>query len=143
MASRLAHSKAKPSVLLLEAGGSNEGIDHLSGAERFEVAFKLGSKLNWGYKTAPQFDRQIDYSRGRGPGGSTAINFCAWVVGADEDYNEWARLVDDDSFAWPRVKECLKRIETLHPAVPSDFKHHIRPDLAGRSTSYVYYSRIY
>ncbi|KAK4500396.1 hypothetical protein PRZ48_008585 [Zasmidium cellare] len=99
----------------------------MSGAERFDIAFKPGSQLNWGYKTVPQFGREIDYSRGRGLGGSTAINFCGWVVGADEDYNEWARLVDDDSFAWPHVRNCLKRIERLHPEVPTDFEHHVNP----------------
>jgi choline dehydrogenase-like flavoprotein len=42
-------------------------------------------------KTVPQNHlkgQQIDYSRGKGLGGSTAINFSCWVIGADEDYNE-------------------------------------------------------
>ncbi|KAF2166676.1 GMC oxidoreductase [Zasmidium cellare ATCC 36951] len=129
VAARLARSATKPSVLLLEAGGTNDGVDHMSGAERFDVAFKPGSKLNWGYKTTPQFGRKTDYSRGKGLGGSTAINFCGWVVGADEDYNEWGRLVDHDSFAWPHVKDCLKRIERLHPEVPAGFDHHIHPHI--------------
>lgn len=133
MASRLSRSKAKPSVLLVEAGGPNEGIDHLSGSERFDVAFKPGSQLNWGYKTVPQFGREIDYSRGKGLGGSTAINFCGWVIGAAADYDEWARIVDDDSFAWSHVKECLRRVETLHEEVSADFEHHIRPRTQGQS----------
>jgi choline dehydrogenase-like flavoprotein len=56
--------------------------------------------MNWGYKTLPQTHlkgQQIDYSRGKGLGGSTAINFSCWVIGADEDFNEWARKVGDDT----------------------------------------------
>ena len=76
---------------MLEAGGSNDGAAHMSGAERYEVAFAKNSPLNWSFKTVPQTQlkgQTIDYSRGRGLGGSTAINFCGWVVGAREDYDE-------------------------------------------------------
>lgn len=71
-------SPATPSVLLLEAGRANEGLEHMSGAERYEVAFQPGSAVIWGYKTSPQQPggRVLDYSRGKGLVGSTAINFC-------------------------------------------------------------------
>lgn len=48
------------------------------------VSLQINSKtfqeatMNWGYKTVPQNHlkgQQIDYSRGKGLGGSTAINF--------------------------------------------------------------------
>lgn len=100
VAARLAQSPTKPSVLLLEAGGKNEDASYRVPADRFTLAFKEPS-LNWGYKTEPQAHlkgQQIDYSRGKGLGGSTSINFSCWVVGADEDYNEWARKVGDE--AW-------------------------------------------
>jgi choline dehydrogenase-like flavoprotein len=128
VAARLAESEARPSVLLIEAGGLNEDAAHLTGAQRYEVAFREGSALNWGYKTEPQWAGQkIDYSRGRGLGGSTAINFCGWVVGADEDYNEWARLVGDEAFSWPHVKQVLKTIEHFHNDVPENFRDYIKP----------------
>lgn len=123
-------------MLLLEAGGLNEDAAHLTGAQRYEVAFREGSPLNWGYKTEPQWaGQEIDYSRGKGLGGSTAINFCGWVVGADEDYNEWARLVGDDAFAWTHVKQVLKKVENFHNDVPKDFCDYIRPKDEG---SYVF-----
>lgn len=106
----------------------------MSGAERFAIAFKPGSQLNWGYQTVPQFGREIDYSRGKGLGGSTAINFCGWVTGADEDWYEWSWIVDDEAFAWPHAKECLKRVERLHPEVPADFEHHVRANPSGTSS---------
>ncbi|KAK6087260.1 putative aldehyde dehydrogenase [Seiridium cupressi] len=128
VAARLAESAAKPTVLLLEAGGMNEDAAHLTGAQRFEVAFREGSLLNWSYKTEPQWsNQQIDYSRGKGLGGSTAINFCGWVVGADEDYNEWSRRVGDEDFSWSHVKKVLKKVENFHNDVPDEYRSYIKP----------------
>ncbi|ETS87181.1 hypothetical protein PFICI_01009 [Pestalotiopsis fici W106-1] len=128
VAARLAQSAVKPSVLLLEAGGLNEDAAHLTGAQRYEVAFREGSPLNWGYKTEPQWaGQQIDYSRGKGLGGSTAINFCGWVIGPDDDYDEWARIVADDAFGWRHVRRVLKRVENFHNDVPEDFRDYINP----------------
>lgn len=135
VASRLAHTSSKPSVLLLEAGGTNDTISDLSASERFNVAFSPNSPLNWNYKTTPQtqLDGQtIDYSRGKGLGGSTAINFCGWTVGSRDDNDEWARLVGDDSFGWENARRCLDKIETLHPEIPDpDLRKYVNPDLEG------------
>ena len=53
VASRLAKSAQRPSVLLLEAGGDNEDAPYLVPADRFTLAFQEAS-LNWGYKTISQ-----------------------------------------------------------------------------------------
>lgn len=116
-------------MLLVEAGSSNSEAAQLSGAERFNVAFAPNSPLNWGYKTAPQghlSGQEIDYSRGKGLGGSTAINFCAWTVGPRDDYDEWADLVGDERFGWRNVRGVLKRIEDLRTWIPDpSMKHRI------------------
>jgi choline dehydrogenase-like flavoprotein len=55
--------------------------------------------MNWNYKTVPQTHpagQEIDYSRGRGLGSSTPINFCGWTVGPNDDYGEWASIVSDE-----------------------------------------------
>ena len=68
-------------------------------ADRFTLAFKEAT-MNWGYKTIPQTHlkgQQIDYSKGKWLGGSTAIKISCWVIGADEYFNEWARKVGDDT----------------------------------------------
>ncbi|KAI4598546.1 hypothetical protein KJ359_002957 [Pestalotiopsis sp. 9143b] len=128
VAARLAESAAKPSVLLLEAGGLNEDAAHLTGTQRYEVAFREGSLLNWGYKTEPQWaGQEVDYSRGKGLGGSTAINFCGWVVGPDEDYDEWARIAGDDAFGWRHVHQVLRKVENFHNDVPEGFQDYIKP----------------
>jgi choline dehydrogenase-like flavoprotein len=139
LASRLAHTPAAPSVLLVEAGGSNVNAAHQSGADRFNAAFADGSPMNWHYKTAPQTHlagQEIDYSRGKGLGGSTAINFCAWTVGPRDDYDEWARIVDDQRFAWKNVKRVLKRITNLDPRVPNQhFRNVVDPNMGDHSTT--------
>lgn len=72
--------------------------------------------LNWGYKTTPQehcSGRQIDYSRGKGLGGSSAINFGVYTVGARDDYDQWAAEVGDDTFAWTNIQSRFKALETF------------------------------
>lgn len=77
--------------------------------------------------------QEIDYSRGKGLGGSTAINFCGWVVGSRDDYDEWARLVGDESFGWSNVRKCLDRIETLHAEILDPrLSRFVKPKLDGR-----------
>jgi choline dehydrogenase-like flavoprotein len=75
--------------------------------------------------------QQIDYSRGKGLGGSTAIHFCAWIAGADEDFNEWSRLVGDNDFNWSSVKEKLRRIENFHSKIPKSYEKWINPKAEG------------
>jgi choline dehydrogenase-like flavoprotein len=90
--------------------------------------------MNWGYKTVPQThlkSQEIDYSRGRGLGGSTAINFSCWVVGADEDYEEWARMVGDEAFGWKEMRERLKRVESYHVEVPEENRRFVNPRVEG------------
>jgi choline dehydrogenase-like flavoprotein len=123
VASRLANTPEKPSVLLLEAGGSNQSAADLSGTERFKLAFTPGSPYNWSYETTPQHQlvgQTIDYSRGKGLGGSTAINFCGWTVGARDDFEEYAALVGNERFGWENVRKCLRQIERVHLGIPDE-----------------------
>ncbi|KUJ20239.1 glucose-methanol-choline oxidoreductase-like protein [Mollisia scopiformis] len=137
IAARLAQSEKKPSVLLLEAGGKNDDASYRVPADRFALAFREPS-LNWGYKTVPQQHlkrQEIDYSRGKGLGGSTAINFSCWVIGPDEDYNEWARKVGDDAWNWTNVKQRLKKIESYHVEVPAEHRKFVNPKAEDHGTT--------
>ena len=78
--------------------------------------------MNWGYKTAPQEhcqNREVDYSRGKGLGGSSAINFGVYSVGARDDYEEWARVTDDNDFGWDNMQRRFKALETFHGDLPA------------------------
>lgn len=123
--------------MLIVNEGDNKDASYLIPADRFTLFAKEPS-LNWGYKTEPQAhlnNQQIDYSRGKGLGGSTAINFSCWVVGADEDFNEWARLVGDEAWEWRNVKERLKKIESYHVDIEEDHKNFVNPPLNGTSST--------
>lgn len=81
----------------------------------------MRENMNWGFKTVPQkecADRQIDYSRGRVLGGSSAINFGVYTVGARDDYDEWARLTGDEAFGWDRTHARYKALETFNGKLP-------------------------
>ncbi|EXJ94472.1 hypothetical protein A1O1_02868 [Capronia coronata CBS 617.96] len=139
IASRLARSAAKPSVLLLEAGTPTGRVEYLSADQRFAVASNVSSFPNWGYKTTPQNQlagQEVDYSRGKGLGGTTCINYCGWLVGPSDDYNQWARLVGDQDFAWANAKRCLDKVTHLHPQIPRpELKRYIDPDIKDHSDS--------
>ena len=76
----------------------------------------MGEKMNWGYRTTPQENcdgRQMDYSRGKGLGGSSAINFGVYTVGARDDYDQWAAEVGDETFSWTKMQRRFKDLETF------------------------------
>jgi choline dehydrogenase-like flavoprotein len=120
LASNLARSGKRPLVLLIEAGSKYTDPNMRVDGQRW-TTFQKYPTMNWGYKTAPQkdcLDREIDYSRGRALGGSSAINFGVYTVGAKGDYDEWARSVRSDVFKWEHMQQRLKALETFHCEVP-------------------------
>lgn len=94
--------------------------------------------MNWGYKTTPQPEcggREIDYSRGLGLGGSSAINFGVYTVGARDDYDEWARQVGDESFAWGPMQARFKGLESFHQSEHAKFSAYATPKPDHHGTS--------
>jgi choline dehydrogenase-like flavoprotein len=132
VASRLARSVAKPSVLLLEAGGKADNphfrIDH----DRWSL-FKT-PELGWNYKTVaqPQLGgRVMDYDRGKGLGGSSAVNFSAWNIGPKGDFEELAKRTGDEAWGWENSKRLFKSLEDYHgtaPNVPVGMEQYLKPD---------------
>jgi choline dehydrogenase-like flavoprotein len=88
-----------------EAGGKNDDPNLRVDGQRWTTHFN--KDMNWGFKTVPQADcanHEVDYSRGRGLGGSSAINFSVWSIGARDDYEEWARIVGDEDSRWKEIQ---------------------------------------
>ncbi|KAJ5633410.1 hypothetical protein N7490_009749 [Penicillium lividum] len=118
LAASLSKSAAKPRVLLLEAGGENDDNSQRVDGKRWTTF--MNEKMNWGYKTTPQAacdGRVIDYSRGKGLGGGSAINFGVYTVGAKDDYDTWAEDVDDETFGWEAMKKRFKNLELFDRSI--------------------------
>ncbi|CAO1604626.1 hypothetical protein XANCAGTX0491_008170 [Xanthoria calcicola] len=117
LASRLSRSLPHLSILLLDAGGPNDDVSLQSFAERHTTMMSPG--YNWGYRTVPQPElkgREIDYSRGMGLGGSSAINFCVWTRGSRDDWEHWDRLVGGEgTWGWGEVLRRFRKTERFHP----------------------------
>ncbi|MFV1498463.1 GMC family oxidoreductase N-terminal domain-containing protein [Phaeobacter sp. JH20_02] len=82
-------------VCLLEAGGRGDGL--LVRAPAAVVAMLPGRPKinNWAYETVPQpglNGRRGYQPRGKGLGGSSAINAMLYIRGHSSDYDEWAAL---------------------------------------------------
>lgn len=88
---------------------------------------------NWGYKTVPQKyvdNRELDYSRGKGLGGSTIINICAYTVGPKDDYDRWAEEVGDNAFNWENAVRMRKNIESFDRDLSDMNRKYADPDMA-------------
>ena len=112
LAARLSTSLPQRKVLLIEAGGPNTDLKHQSfGTRYWTLATAPG--YDWDYKTVPQEHlqgRKIGYSRGKGMGGSSAINFCVFTRGPKADYDQWAHDVDDEAWSWEHALERFKKV---------------------------------
>ena len=78
-------------VLLLETGGSDEGVNSISNPPQWVE--NLGSRYDWAYRyePSPHVDhRPIPLALGKVLGGSGSINALTWARGNRADYDAWA-----------------------------------------------------
>lgn len=122
LAARLSEDPAA-SVCLLEAGGANKellvrmpaGVGNL---------IKDKGKHNWGFWTEPEphlNNRRLWWPRGRGLGGSSAINGMIYMRGHQRDYDDW-RQMGLTGWGWDDVLPYFRRLEGHHRG-PSDGLH--------------------
>ncbi|MBW6523937.1 choline dehydrogenase [Sphingomonas sp. RHCKR47] len=122
LAARLSEDPAA-SVCLLEAGGENKellvrmpaGVGNL---------IKDKGKHNWGFWTEPEphlNNRRLWWPRGRGLGGSSAINGMIYMRGHQRDYDDW-RQMGLTGWGWDDVLPYFRRLEGHHRG-PSDGLH--------------------
>ncbi|KAJ7468292.1 alcohol oxidase [Mycena galericulata] len=109
------------SVLVLEAGVSNEGI--LDSAVPFFVSNLWSSNMyDWNYTTTPQpgFNgRVVPYYRARLLGGCSAHNLMVYTRGSMDDFNRYASLTGDEGWSWNSVFPYFLKNEKW--TSPSDF----------------------
>jgi choline dehydrogenase-like flavoprotein len=110
VASRLSEDPAT-SVALLEAGGTDDNwVVTTPGALILMVAGKVN---NWAFDTVPQagLNGRVGYQpRGKGLGGSSAINAMVYIRGHKADYDGWASL-GNQGWSYADVLPYFKRSE--------------------------------
>lgn len=99
----------KYKVTVLEAGGRNTSLKTIMpGMMPFQP-----DKVNWRFETVPQpglNGRRGYQPRGRGMGGSSAINAMLYLRGHPQDYDEW-RDLGCTGWGWDEVLPYFKRAE--------------------------------
>lgn len=113
LANRLASTRRKPSVLLVEFGGDGSDENLRNPYERFANAF-IRPELSYDYSTTPQAaldGLSLPYARGKGLGGTSAVNFMIYATGASRDFDHWARVVGDTTWGWEASKQRLRRVK--------------------------------
>lgn len=99
-------------VALLEAGVRNDGVLNIvpTGAA---LHVMRANACNWAFSTVPQpgLNGRVGYQpRGKGLGGSSAINAMVYVRGQREDYDGWVAL-GATGWGWDDVLPHFKRAE--------------------------------
>jgi choline dehydrogenase len=93
LAARLSEDPAVR-VLLLEAGGANTSVLVRMPAG-VGTLIKQKSKYNWGFWSEPEpamDGRRMWHPRGKGLGGSSAINGMVYIRGHARDYDQWRQM---------------------------------------------------
>ncbi|KAJ3878179.1 GMC oxidoreductase-domain-containing protein [Lentinula edodes] len=118
LASRLSEN-ADWSVLVLEAG--NEHLDsenHPLITRPGQFGMQIGNpEYDWGFKTVPQkFSDNNEYlwSRGKGLGGTSAMNFSVWTFPPKEDIDNWEKL-GNPGWNWANFEKHTTRAITYTP----------------------------
>lgn len=114
LAARLSEDPAAR-VCLLEAGGGN-GEMLVRMPAGVGSLIKSKNRHNWGFWTAPEpalNNRRLWWPRGRGLGGSSAINGMIYTRGHPRDYDEW-RQFGLAGWSWDDVLPYFRRLEGHH-----------------------------
>src|SRR5215813_6727810 len=104
------------SVLLLEAGGSDEVSNVMNANEWF---MNIGSERDWKFSDEPNphlNGRAIDLAMGKVLGGGSSINVMCWARGHKNDWDFFAEEAGDPAWNYDSVLNIYRRIEDWHGA---------------------------
>jgi choline dehydrogenase len=99
-------------VLLIEAGGETNSfmVDMPKGIGKLVT----DPRYTWNYPVSQErmqgVPSQETWQRGKGLGGSSAINGMIWSRGQPADYDYWAEQAGSD-WSWPEMKRAFRAIE--------------------------------
>jgi choline dehydrogenase len=115
VARRLAEN-ADVSVLLLEAGGTDE-VPSVMEANQWPM--NIGSERDWSFQGQPNprvNGRSIPFSMGKALGGGSSINVMVWARGHKDDWDFFASEAGDPAWNYESVLKIYRRIEDWHGA---------------------------
>ncbi|WVQ95385.1 hypothetical protein IAU59_002482 [Kwoniella sp. CBS 9459] len=106
-------------VLCVEAGGDGEDVADQIDTPGYSYLNSLtGSAYDWAYNTVPQVDSGGGtkyWPRGKGLGGSGAINGMFWGRPASDEFDAWATLNPntDETWNWDELNKYIKKSENF------------------------------
>ena len=110
LANRLTEDPAT-SVLLLEAGGTDETVPEIHDPTRaLELAH---TAVDWAYVTEEEphlNQRKLDWPRGKVLGGTSSINYMVYVRGNRHDFDQWQAL-GNQGWSYADVLPYFKKAE--------------------------------
>jgi choline dehydrogenase len=115
VARRLAEN-AEVSVLLLEAGGSDDIPSVMIASQ---CLLNIGSERDWAFTGQPNRHlngRSIPLNMGKVLGGGSSINIMAWSRGHKNDWDFFAAEARDPAWSYESVLNIYRRIEDWHGA---------------------------
>ncbi|CAL1547964.1 unnamed protein product [Lymnaea stagnalis] len=118
IASRLSED-SDVTVLLLEQGGDDRGIPAITVPALFQQTWTCPNLMRF-YFSVPKPDAykhmqggQAQWPRGTVLGGCSSINNMAYLRGAREDYERWARHTGDAGWDYQHVLSYFKKMEKV------------------------------
>ncbi|HEY2402901.1 MAG TPA: GMC family oxidoreductase N-terminal domain-containing protein [Steroidobacteraceae bacterium] len=102
------------SVLLLEAGGDDEGPRVM---DPLQWGTNIGSDLDWCFEAQPNprlHGRSISLGMGKVLGGGSSINAMAWSRGHQHDWDFFAESSGDPAWSYEAALNTYRRIEDWH-----------------------------
>ena len=108
LAARLTEDPER-SVLLLEAGPDYAKIEETPD-DLLNSYWMSAVDHDWGFKADAVEGREIDYTRGKVTGGSSAVNGAVAIRGVPQDYDEWASL-GNEAWSWEKCLPFFRKLE--------------------------------
>ena len=121
LANKLSESESN-SVLLIEAGGKDTNL-FIHMPSGYSQIVPKANKQNYGFETEPESNtagRKLYWPRGKGWGGSSAINAMIYTRGHSSDYDHWRQL-GNPGWSYDDVLPYFKRAENYEGDGDEDF----------------------
>ncbi len=140
LANRLSADRSRH-VLLLEAGRMDDyHWIHIPVGYLYCIG---NPRTDWLYATEAEpglNGRSLRYPRGKVLGGCSSINGMIYMRGQSRDYDAWAELTGDESWAWSKVLPLFKEHEDYYKG--ADECHGAKPEQPSKKAAKDYNQRV-